>query len=466
MIDRRTFARLAAATPLLAAADTDLDRLDLWDLSDRLRRRKLSPVELVSHCLKRTEQQNGRLKAYITVMRERALQRARELEKNRPQGRLHGIPIAVKDLFDTAGVLTTAGSRHWERRVPAADAEVVKRLHAAGAVLIAKANMDEFAYNYTGETSAFGVAVNPWDAARTAGGSSGGSAVAVAAGLCVAALGSDTGGSIRLPASFCGVTGFKPTYGSVSTEGALPLAWSLDHAGPLCRSARDAAVMTEVLSGKPLGVDRVNLKPLRVGLPRALFFDGLDAEVAGAIDAAVGVLRNLTSGARDVVIPAFVMSKDAPDLPAVYAAVITAEAYAFHRSLRGDAADLYHPGTRRSVDMGASVTATDYILARRKLDELRASSGRLFADADVLITPVAPGPPFVFGKGSLAYLRNTSPWNLLGLPAIAIPCGFTRGGLPVGLQITGRWGADATVLAVAAAFQSATDWHTRRPASS
>ncbi len=238
-LTRRSF--LAA---LAAPGERELHWMSIEDAAALVRRRKVSPVELTQLCLSRVERLNPKLNAFITVCGEKALADARAAEKEvgagRWRGPLHGIPIALKDLFDTAGVLTTAASAQYAGRVPAEDAEVVRRLKAAGAVILGKLNMDEFAYNFTSETSFYGPSRNPWDARCTPGGSSGGSAIAVAAGMCFAALGSDTGGSIRLPAAFCGITGLKPSYGRVPAKGVVPLAWSLDHVGPMCRSARDA----------------------------------------------------------------------------------------------------------------------------------------------------------------------------------------------------------------------------------
>jgi aspartyl-tRNA(Asn)/glutamyl-tRNA(Gln) amidotransferase subunit A len=348
-------------------------------------------------------------------------------------------------------------------RVPSTDADVVRKLKEAGAIVLGKLNMDEFAYNFTAETSAFGVSRNPWDVRRSPGGSSGGSAVAVAAGMCFAALGSDTGGSIRLPAAFCGITGFKPTYGAVSAAGVAPLAWSLDHVGPMCRSARDAAILMGALSGQPVRETAVNVRALRIGAPRTPFYEGIDAEAEKAVAGATGLLGGMTSGVRDVALPPLAASRDVPDLPDVYLRIIWAEAYTFHQEMLKSRPDLYDANTRASIERGATVGVADYIRARQEMDRLRAESKRWFAEADLLLTPTAPAAAFVFGERRLVFLRNTAPWNLLGLPAISVPCGFTSGGMPVGLQITGPAGGDSAVLALAAAYQKRTDWRLRRP---
>lgn len=381
-----------------------------------------------------------------------------ELKAGRRRGPLHGIPVALKDLVDTAGVRTTAGSAQYAGRVPAEDADVVSRLRDAGAIVLGKLNMDEFAYNFTSETSYFGASHNPWDTARSPGGSSGGAAIAVATGMCFAAIGSDTGGSIRLPAALCGITGFKPGYGRVSTRGAVPLAWSLDTLGPMCRSAHDCGLMLAVMA-PGAGASAPPLNRVRVGVPRETYYDGLDPEVERAVRAAAEGL-----GGREVKLPALPRAAGWPDLPADYAAVISAEAYTFHEQMLAAHPERYHAGTRAILQGGATVTAAAYIRARREMERLRAGSGRLFESADVLVTPTAPGPAFELGKpASLVYLRNCAPWNLYGLPAVSVPCGFTRTGLPIGLQITGRAGQDELVLAVAAGYQARTDWHLKHP---
>jgi len=465
MISRRVFTGSILASVALRAADDGLAFASVDEASALLRRRKVSPVELTRLCLDRIEKLNGKLNAFVTVTAELALDQARTLESEGRAGKWrgpwHGVPIALKDLYDTAGVRTTAGSKQWIDRVPSEDAEVVQRLTAAGAILLGKLNMDEFAYNFTGETSAFGTSRNPWNVERSPGGSSGGSAVAVAAGMCFAALGSDTGGSIRLPAALCGITGYKPTYGAVSTAGVAPLAWSLDHVGPMSRSARDAALMMEALTGRAVRETAVNVKSLRLGVPRTPFYNDIDVEVSKAVADATDTLRRITAGVRDVASPDLAPSKDLPMLPESYTRVIGAEAYAFHQEMLKAHADRYHSGTRKSIEGGAAISAADYIRARRGMERLRAESGRLFSGADLLITPTAPGAAFEFGMGRLVFLRNTAPWNLLGLPAVSIPCGFTTGGLPIGLQITGASGRDDAVLALAEAYQKATDWHTR-----
>jgi aspartyl-tRNA(Asn)/glutamyl-tRNA(Gln) amidotransferase subunit A len=458
---RRSFITHSLATgAALAVPARDLAGWTLAEASEAVRRKRVSPVELTEACLARIAEANPKLNAFITLSPDLALERARALAAERWRGPLHGIPVAVKDLFDTAGMRTTGGSAVFANRTPERDAEVVRRLRAAGAVLLGKLNMDEFAYHFTSETSHFGPCRNPWNPALTPGGSSGGSAVAVAAGMCFAALGSDTGGSIRLPASFCGVVGLKPSYGRVSLRGVLPLAWSMDHAGPLTRTVRDAALVMDAIAGPdpddpdslpaPAGRFAAALagRPgsLQIGVPRRLFFDRLDREVEAAFARAVEIFQRLGANVRDVELP------EIPPLP-----VLRAEAFAWHEPLLPQHAGQYHPHTLGEVREGSGISMGDYARSLRELKRLRLAVRNVFEGVDVLATPVAPGPAFPLGlpKPDLVYLRNTLPFNVFGIPAVSVPCGFTRAGLPMGLQLAGAPLADARLLAVAHAFEKA-----------
>jgi aspartyl-tRNA(Asn)/glutamyl-tRNA(Gln) amidotransferase subunit A len=443
-------------------------------------RKAVSPVELVQACLARIERLNPVLNAFITVTSEQALQQARdadaEIRKGKWRGPLHGVPIALKDLFDTAGVRTTAASRVFENRVPSEDAEVVRRLRGAGAVLLGKLNMHEFAYGVTSVATYFGPVHNPWKLDMIAGGSSGGSAAAVAAGLCYGALGSDTGGSIRLPAAYCGIAGLKPTYGRVSTRGVIPLAWSLDHIGPMCRSVADCALLLRPIAGydpkDSNSVDapvpdyaqalRSGVSTLRLGIPRKPFFEQLDSEIEAAVNQAIEVLSKLTASVHDVQLPAF---EPGP--------LVDAEAYAYHAAYLAKTPELYQRETRERLETGAKVTTQAYIQGRRNLDRLRREVRGVFADVDVLVTPTTSVPPATIaesvppptepGSRSLLLGRNTRPFNTYGLPTISVPCGFSKMGLPIGLQISGPHLGEAVMLAVAHAYEQATEWHRRRP---
>ena len=463
MQSRRSFAAGLLAAPLTAAVPADPADLTVTEAAALIRRRKLTPMELTQACLKRIDRLTPRLNAFVTVLSEQALAQARSLgPSSAAKQPLHGVPIALKDLFDTAGIRTTAASAQWRDRVPKTDATVVRRLRDAGSVLVGKTNLDEFAYNFTSETSVFGASHNPWNPECSPGGSSGGSAIAVATGMCAAALGSDTGGSIRLPAAFCGITGYKPTYGRVPTDGAAPLARSLDHVGPMTRTAQDAALLHGVLSGQPMPIRPV--KDLRLGLARDPYWQTIDAEVERALTAAVDTMKRLSREVREVKLPLLATGSESP-LPATYRTIIFAEAYAFHRGMLAQHPERYNALTRTMIELGKPISAAEYIVERREMERLRSTAAALlFKDVDLLITPTGPGPAFRLGsEPSLLFLRNTAPWNLYGLPTISIPCGFSRSGLPIGLQITGGPDRDSAVLSMAVAFEAETDFHRRRP---
>jgi aspartyl-tRNA(Asn)/glutamyl-tRNA(Gln) amidotransferase subunit A len=435
---------------------------------------------LTRACLNRVEQLNPRLHAFITVTADSALAQAREAEaeiqRGRWKGPLHGVPVAIKDLVDTAGVRTTAASALFQDRVPTEDAEIVRRLRAAGAILLGKLNLHEFAYGGSSVISHFGVVPNPWDRDYSPGGSSSGSAAAVALGLCYGAIGSDTGGSIRQPAAYCGIVGLKPTYGRVSTRGVIPLAWSLDHLGPMTRTVRDAALMLQAIAGYDpeditstdtavsdyVGTLAASTRSLRIGVPRAHFYEGLHPQIQAAMETALSVLGRLTSSQREIQVA---ISTD-PN-------VLGAEAYGYHAEYVSRTPGLYHPETLKRIRGGAEISATAYIRSRHQLEQMRRSASKLFDAVDLLITPTTPVPPFTISEllgdldtlrpKEILMLRNTRPFNVLGLPTISGPCGFTQAGLPIGMQITGPAGSEAAVLRLAHAYERETDWHTRRP---
>jgi aspartyl-tRNA(Asn)/glutamyl-tRNA(Gln) amidotransferase subunit A len=480
-LTRRSFLAITAAgsLPLISRAmnlnadSTNITSLTIQDVAEQLRKKRVSPVELTKACLSRIEQLNPTLNAFITVTSDPALATAREAEaeiqRGHWRGPLHGIPIALKDLVDTAGVRTTAASGVFKDRVPTQDAEIVRRLKGAGAVILGKLNMHEFAYGASSVISYFGTVRNPWDRTYIAGGSSSGSAAAVAAELCYCAIGSDTGGSIRQPAAYCGIVGLKPTYGQVSTQGVVPLSWSLDHVGPMTRTVRDAALTLETIAGyDPDSTPVEDLdKPtssLKTGIPRALFYEGLNSEIQSAMETALSVLQKLTATQREIEIPA---------VNDIALLVQRTEAYTYHWEYFSRTPELYHPDTLKRLKSGKDITTAEYDSARRKFDDLRRSAPNLFKSVDLIITPTTPVPPFTIAElladldqlraKELITVRNTRPFNLLGLPTISIPCGFTKAGLPIGMQITGPTGGEATVLRVANAYERATEWHKRRP---
>jgi aspartyl-tRNA(Asn)/glutamyl-tRNA(Gln) amidotransferase subunit A len=450
----------------------------ILELAPLLRQKKISPVELTQECLARIEKQNPALNAFITVTADSALAAAgaaeAEITRGDWRGPLHGIPLALKDLIDTAAVRTTAGSKRHKDRIPTEDAEVVRRLKQAGAVIVGKNNLHEFAYGGSSLVSYFGDVHNPRDPARIAGGSSGGSAAAVAAGLCLAAIGTDTAGSIREPASLCGCVGLKPTYGRVSSRGVIPLALSLDHVGPFATTVADAAIVLQAIAGydaadtttanvpvadyvSPL---REGAKSLRVGVPRNYFYEDLDAEVAAAVEQALAVIKTLVAEAelREVKL----------DVPTDRTLQMT-EAYAYHKQNAADTPELYQPETLRRILAGAETSATDYIERRRELEQARRTIAGTFANVDLLVTPTTPIPapaiadlksnPDNLRPAELKLLRNTRPFNVWGLPAISVPCGFTKSGLPIGLQIAGPHWREDVVLRLAQAYEQATSWH-------
>jgi aspartyl-tRNA(Asn)/glutamyl-tRNA(Gln) amidotransferase subunit A len=448
------------------------------ELAPRLRRKDVSPVELTRACLERIEKLDPALNAFITVTAESALAEARaaesEIARGEWRGPLHGIPIALKDLIDTAGTRTTAASALYQNRVPTEDAEVVRRLRQAGAVILGKNNLHEFAYGGSSLVSFFGDVHNPWNAGHIAGGSSGGSAAAVAAGLCYAAIGTDTAGSIREPAALCGCVGIKPTYARVSARGVIPLSWSLDHVGPLAATVGDAAIVLQAIAGyDPLDVGSADFpvsdyvsslgdgaKSLRVGIPRTHFYDDLDDEIRAAVEQALAVIKTLVAEMREVHIE---VSNDRT--------VQAAESYAYHAENVARTPALYQPETLRRIRSGDKISAAEYIQRRRELDQERRRARDIFAEVDLLVTPTMPIPapaiadlkkdPAALRPAELKLLRNTRPFNVWGLPAVSVPCGFTKNGLPIGLQIAGPHWREDLVLRLAHAYEQATEWHGR-----
>jgi aspartyl-tRNA(Asn)/glutamyl-tRNA(Gln) amidotransferase subunit A len=486
-ITRRSALAGAAATAVLAATRTDaqrasgdaeLTKLSIADAGRRIAARELSPVELTRAYLERIESVDERVNSYITVMADHALEQARALEaelaRGRNRGPLHGIPIGLKDNIDTAGVLTTAASAVYADRIPAEDAECVRKLRDAGAVFLGKLNMHEFAYGGTSAVTHYEPVHNPWDLDIHPGGSSGGSAAAVAARLCAAALGTDTAASVRYPASCCGVAGLKATHGLASIRGIVPLSEFHDHVGPLARSVEDCALVMTALAGFD-ALDPVSIRTeredyhaaigrsvrgMRIGIPRSPFFEQLDPEIDSAVKAAIEVLVGLTGPTRDVNIAA----------PDTYA-LLDAETYAYHAPLLADATKraLYQPLTLQRVMGGGSVTAQVYIEQRRRMQIARNTIGETFADVDVLVAPTNMALPATIARvlenpaAEPSLIRNTLPFNVFGIPAISVPCGFSRAGLPIGMQIIGPRLAEARVLSLAHAYEQATAWHGREP---
>ena len=476
---------VAASAP--ASGPADLTGLSLKAARDLVRGKSVSPVELTQACLTRIARLNPSVNAYITVTGDQALAQAREMEAEQRRGAwrgpLHGVPIALKDNIDTAGVRTTGASELFKDRVPAEDAEVVRRLKNAGAIFLGKLNLHEFAYGGTSAVTYFGAVHNPWALDRQAGGSSGGPAAALAANLCFGSLGTDTAGSVRIPGSYCGIVGFKPTYGRVSNRGVIPLSWTLDHTGPMTRSVEDAALLLNVIAGydalDPTTVDvpvpdyskaiGAPTAKLRLGVPRKPYFDNLDADVATAVDAAIAVLRTLTASLVDVELP-----------PAGTPALVWGpEIHAYHSKWITETPEKYQAATRAAILRDGTIPGWQHAQARRDVDIARREIRKTFASVDLLVTPTmktpAPllpaanaaggdggrgrgGAPAGGGGGG-----NTAPFDVYGLPTISVPCGFSSAGLPIGLQISGAHWAEATVLALAHAYERATGGQKKVP---
>ncbi len=483
---RRDFVAGSLAAGALLASEraraqaTDLVELTIAEAANLIGSAAISPTELVTAYLERIGRVDPAVNSYITVTAELALEQARALETELANGRrrspLHGIPIALKDNMDTAGIPTTAASELFAERVPDEDSEVYRRLKDAGAILLGKLNLHEFAYGGTSAITHFGPVHNPWNLDHIPGGSSGGSAAAVAARLCPAALGTDTLASIRQPAAFCGVTGLKATHGLASIRGIVPISETLDHVGPLSRSVADAALVMQAIAGYDPR-DPVSIRAeipnyanaldtptatLRIGVPHDPYYLRLDPEIESAMEAALEVLGGLSAEFRDVTLPG------TPDF-----GVLLAEAYAYHDEYLDIAENhaRYDPATLLRIVAAGGFSAAEYIDARRELVLARNALDAVFEDVDLLVTPTTPSlPSRIEGAegaetptGAESTVRNTAPFNIYGIPTISVPCGFSSSGLPIGMQISGPRLGEPQVLALAYAYEQATDWHERRP---
>ena len=447
------------------------------ELGERFRRRALSPVELATDLLRRIERVDKTLNSYVTVTAERALSDARAAEAalgRGDAGPLAGIPIAYKDLYATRGILTTAGSALLADWVPAEDCTCVTRLQQAGMVMLGKLITHEFAFGIQFPGHRFLPARNPWNPAHIPGGSSSGSGAALAAGLTVGSLGSDTGGSIRGPASFCGIAGLKPTYGRVSRAGVVTLSWTLDHTGPMARSVEDCAYMLQALAGydpadpassrEPVADYLAGIgggvKGLRVGVPRAYFFEDTTDEVKAAFEQAMTTLRGLGASVRDVEIPSIHAA------PAFMTIMLT-EAFSYHERDLRERPQLYGEVLREKLMAGGLFRAEEYVQAQRLRARLCADTAAVLREVDVLATPTSPAPAPTFATvldPNFPFARsNMAPFNMTGLPTLALPCGFSSTGLPLSLQLAGRPFDEATVLRAGHAYEQATEWHRRRP---
>jgi len=438
---------------------------------------KTSPQELAEACHRQIERLNPTLNAFITVIDPQDALNAQLLPTNQPStNELRDIPIAVKDLFDTAGIRTTAGSKFFAENIPEQDAFVVEKLKRAGALIIGKTNTHEIALGVTGNNPHYGTAHNPWDTSRIPGGSSSGSAIAVATSMVLGAVGTDTGGSIRIPASLCGVVGFKPTFGRVSTRGVFPLSWNLDHVGPLTTCVQDAALMMQVISPyDPL--DPASIKMLAGDYPSRLlddikgrkialgvgeFIETSDPEILEAVHEAAKVFESIGCKIQQVDVSWM------RDAGLANVTMIRADGAAVHRERLKEHPDWFGEDIRRRLEDGAKTSSTEYVLARRTQAEIRKRCEQFFESYDFLITPTTPiAAPTIEGHDAVEQAaqltRFTAPFNLTGLPALSLPCGFTKEGLPIGLQIVSHACADAKVLNAGYALEQATEWHKKRP---
>ncbi len=467
-------------------AGQELWFLSIEALSRLIRKGEVSPVEVVRAHLERIGKLDGKLNSFVTLLGEESLEAARRAEEAVGSGDylgpLHGIPIGLKDLYYTKGVLTTGGSRVLADFVPSYDATVVERLRQGGAVIIGKLNMDEFARGATNENPYLGPCHNPWDLRHVTGGSSGGSGAAVSAGLCMGALGSDTGGSVRIPASLCGIVGLKPTYGRVSRYGVVPLSWTLDHVGPMTRSVRDTALMMNVMAGyDPRDPASSNvpvpdftqgleggIKGLRLGVVEELSSEAVDPEIRDAVRGALALLERLGASIEEVSVPSMCYSE------AISAAVVMGEAAAYHAPYLKTCPDDYGDRVRTRNEVGLGLPATQYIKAQQARTLLSREVGQVLSSVDAIVTPTTAIAAPRIGQEKIkvegfeepvqaALAKLTRSFNVTGTPAVSLPCGFTSTGLPIGLQIVGRPFDEATVLRIASAYEANTDWHVRRP---
>jgi aspartyl-tRNA(Asn)/glutamyl-tRNA(Gln) amidotransferase subunit A len=473
---------LAAVTAVAAEVGKAMPAEDpsdplAWTLNQAavaLAKRTISSEELTKLCLGRIDKLDRHLNAFITLDAESALKQARECDRKRGAGAslLYGIPIALKDNIDTAGLRTTAAAKVFEDRVPTEDAEVAGRLKAAGVVLLGKLNLDEMAFAGTGTTGCFGPTHNPWDLDRITGGSSAGSAAAVSAGLCFGSVGSDDGGSVRIPGAHCGVVGFKTSYGRVSTRGVVPSAYSMDTIGPIARTVEDAAVLLQVIAGHDRldAITQRDMVPnyapyagtpiaqLRVGVPREYFFEQLHPDVASAVEEVIRHLRDKVREVREVTLPRMHQAENGD---------YDVELYHYQKPFFDKSPELYHPWSQRHLIQMKKVDTVAYVETLKRVRQCRRDIQRVFETVDVLILPTMREPaPFISETVNESHRRppsNTSVFNHFGTPALTLPCGFSKEGMPIGLQIAAAPYREAVVLRFAYAYQQATKWHKQVP---
>lgn len=466
---------------------SDLTDTSIAQLGVLIKERKISPVELTQAYFENIHQLNSTINAFVTLTEESALAEAKQAEseiaKGRDRGPLHGIPIAYKDIYCTDGVLTTCCSQVLADYIPNYDATVVRQWKQAGVIMLGKLNTHEFAYGTRNTSSSYGPVRNPWDLSRHTGGSSGGSAAAVLLAMCAGATGSDSGGSIRMPAAACGITGLKPTFGLGSRHGIFPLMWTMDHPGPMGRTVLDCALMLQPMAGYDsndsttavrkypdftVGI-RHGVQGLRIGIARRYFYECADPEVEATVLDALKVLEQLGAIVGDVDIEYIEHAATASGI------LHFAEAAAYHDDTYVSSPELFTPETRRNLELGNYILAKDYLHAQRYRRLLGLSFQKVFREVDIVATPTIPlvaskiEAETVNIRGEmrsvhLSMLHNTEPCDLTGLPALSLPCGFSSEQLPIGLQLIGRPFEESLVLRAGYAFEQATEWHKQRPA--
>jgi aspartyl-tRNA(Asn)/glutamyl-tRNA(Gln) amidotransferase subunit A len=450
-------------------------KMDISALSSSYRNKQLSPVEVTEALLSRIEELNPLLNAYITILGEQAMADAAEAEKEIGRGEwrgsLHGVPVGLKDLIETSGIRTTMGSQIFRDYIPAKNATVVDHLKRNGAIIMGKLNTHEFAYGPTGDISYFGPVHNPYDTSRMTGGSSSGSGAAVASGLCFGALGSDTGGSIRIPSSSCGIVGMKPTFGRVSKQGVFPLGYTLDHVGPMTRTIRDNAMMLESLAGydssDPYSVNRPTedfarllengVKGSVIGIPTSFYYENVESEVLEALERAKQVYRDLGVIVREI-------NLDLHDIPWAQLMTIRSESYAVHQEWMESKPELYHPEVRERLEASAETRGYEYVKAQQIRREVVSRFNRVFEDVEALLVPTLAITPKPIGQREVeingqkehlysALLRLNGPTNSTGLPSLNVPCGFSSTGLPIGMQLIGKHFDEANLYRIGYAFE-------------
>lgn len=452
--------------------------LSISEVAEQIKEKKLSPVELTKETIKHIKKLDPTINAFISVFEEESLQQAKlfeeEISTGNYRGPLHGVPISIKDIIQVKDAPTTSGSKIFENWIPSEDATVVEKLKEAGAIIIGKNNMHEFAMGATSENPHYGVIRNPWNLEKIPGGSSGGSGASVASGMSFASIGTDTAGSIRLPAAMCGVVGIKPTYGVVSKYGCLPFSWSLDHIGPLTRTVKDAATILNIIAGNDkkdpstvketynlnLDKERKDLSGVTIGLCESYFFDDIDESIQVVIEDAVKQLKKLGATLKKVDLPMLDEALHAQRM------IAQSEVLAFHQPWLEKNISQYGEDLQFRFDFGKKITALDYINAQRYRTKCMVNILETIKDIDVLVGPTNTKQPYTIGSvgpkeaiNNMFTLGKTPLANILGLPSLTVPCGLTKDKLPVGLQFIGKPLTDKLILEIGDCYEKSISWN-------